>query len=110
MIVNFAGSSGTSTEVTELDIHKAFMTLLSNTPIGFEMWMGMSTNYLQLKTIYTQRRLHKTDDWREFCKWIETLPMFLELTRKQSRRKDEINGCTYLFEKKRTSTYNQSIN
>lgn len=44
-------------------------------PSGYLKWMGISTNYLQLKTIYRQRRTHKLSEWREFCKWIETLPM-----------------------------------
>lgn len=44
-------------------------------PSGYLKWMGISTNYLQLKTIYKQRKNHKLSEWREFCKWIETLPM-----------------------------------
>ena len=44
-------------------------------PMGYELWAGISTNYLQLKTIYKQRRWHKLDDWREFCAFIEGLPM-----------------------------------
>lgn len=27
-----------------------------------------------LANIYRQRKNHKLDEWREFCKWIETLP------------------------------------
>lgn len=53
-----------------------FQYIISNLPMGFELWMGISTNYLQLKTIYNQRRHHKLkDDWGYFCNWIETLPM-----------------------------------
>ncbi|MCP4254995.1 MAG: hypothetical protein GY775_16635 [Candidatus Scalindua sp.] len=55
------------------------LKLLANLPMGFMMWMGISTNYLQLKTIYLQRKNHKLDEWRQFCKWIEELPMFKEL-------------------------------
>jgi hypothetical protein len=43
--------------------------------MGFELWMGISTNYLQLKTIYNQRKHHKLEDWKIFCNWIESLPM-----------------------------------
>lgn len=39
----------------------------------------MSTNYRQLKTIYHQRKKHRLPEWRSFCEWIETLPMFKEL-------------------------------
>jgi hypothetical protein len=52
-----------------------FQSIISSLPMGFEMWMGISTNYLQLKTIYMQRKHHKLNDWRDFCNWIETLPM-----------------------------------
>ena len=52
-----------------------FQYIISNLPMGFELWMGISTNYLQLKTIYNQRKNHKLSEWREFCEWIKTLPM-----------------------------------
>ena len=34
-------------------------------------WM---LNYEVLRNIYHARKNHKLDEWREFCKWIETLP------------------------------------
>ena len=52
-----------------------FNELINELPMGYLKWMGISTNYLQLKTIYSQRKTHKLEEWREFCKWIETLPM-----------------------------------
>jgi len=52
-----------------------FKRIISNLPSGYLKWMGISTNYLQLKTIYSQRRHHKLSEWQEFCNWIETLPM-----------------------------------
>ena len=52
-----------------------FQYIISNLPMGFELWMGISTNYLQLKTIYNQRKNHKLPEWKEFCDWIKTLPM-----------------------------------
>jgi hypothetical protein len=57
-----------------------FMAILSNIPMGLELSAGMVTNYLQLKTIYHQRKNHTLDMWsKEFCGWIESLPMFKEL-------------------------------
>ena len=53
--------------------HKYLEILYSN-PAGFELTAGMTTNYRQLKTIYSQRKNHRLPEWREFCKWIETLP------------------------------------
>lgn len=56
-----------------------YLYLLYNTPVGFKLTAGMTTNYRQLKTIYAQRRTHRLPEWKEFCAWIETLPMFKEL-------------------------------
>ena len=54
---------------------KKFETLMNELPSGYLKWMGISTNYLQLKTIYSQRRYHKLQEWQDFCKFLETLPM-----------------------------------
>lgn len=61
--------------------YEYFMKLVSNLPMGYELWMTVSTNYLQLKTIYTQRNTHKLkEDWGAFCNWCLSLPRFVELT------------------------------
>ena len=57
--------------------YENFMAVISNCPMGLELFMRCSTNYLQLKTIYHQRKNHKLkEDWVEsFCKnFIEQLP------------------------------------
>lgn len=57
--------------------YRNFMVLLSNCPLGVELFMRCTTNYLSLKTIYHQRKNHKLkEDWVEgFCKeFIEKLP------------------------------------
>lgn len=51
-----------------------YLRLLMSNPCGFQLTAGMTTNYRQLKTIYAQRRTHRLPEWREFCRWIETLP------------------------------------
>ena len=57
--------------------YENFMKVVSNTPMGFEMTMRVTSSYLQLKTIYLQRRHHKLkEDWGNFCNWCETLPHF----------------------------------
>ena len=60
-----------------------YLHILYNIPSGFELTAGMVTNYLQLKTIYKQRRNHRLLDWQIFCDWCETLPRFMELTQKE---------------------------
>lgn len=51
------------------------MKMLSNCPMGLELFMRVSTNYKQLQTIYHQRKNHKLkEDWGAFCDFIEALP------------------------------------
>ena len=60
--------------------YERFMYVISNCPQGVELFMRVSTNYLQLKTIYHQRKAHKLkEDWGNFCKEIRTLPYAQEL-------------------------------
>lgn len=57
-----------------------YLRLLMSIPCGLKLTAGITTNYRQLKTIYRQRKNHRLPQWREFCKWILTLPYFTELT------------------------------
>ena len=64
------------------DQYEAFMRVVSNCPLGLELFMRCSTNYEQLATIYRQRKRHKLkEDWIEgFCdNFIKTLPYAKEL-------------------------------
>ena len=55
--------------------YEDFMVMLSNCPQGIELFMRVSTNYLQLRTLYRQRKTHKLkEDWCEVCEFIEKLP------------------------------------
>lgn len=63
------------------DLADKYLEILYSNPAGFELTAGMTTNYRQLKTIYAQRRNHRLPEWREFCKWIETLPYSELITR-----------------------------
>ena len=56
-----------------------YLEILYSNPDGFELTARMTTNYRCLKNIYIQRKDHRLPEWREFCDWIETLPMFKEL-------------------------------
>lgn len=57
-----------------------YLRLLYNCPTGLILTAGITTNYRQLKTIYSQRKNHKLPEWKEFCKWIETLPFATLIT------------------------------
>ena len=60
--------------------YENFMLLVSNCPQGIELFMRISTNYLQLKTIVRQRANHKLkEDWGAFIDFARTLPYAKEL-------------------------------
>lgn len=60
-----------------------YLRVLYNVPVGFRLTARMTTNYRQLKTIYQQRKDHALKEWRDVCAWIETLPMWKELTQNE---------------------------
>ena len=60
--------------------YENFMFVISNCPLGVELFMRCTTNYRALKTIYKQRKTHRLRaDWGAFCKFIEELPYAKEL-------------------------------
>lgn len=65
------------------EIEKTFRIIKSNLPEGYELWMTVETNYLQLKTMLVQRTNHRMSwAWEPFCEWIHSLPLFDYLTQK----------------------------
>lgn len=48
-------------------------------PSGLLLTARMTTNYLQLKNIYAQRKGHRLPEWKAVCDWIESLPKVKEL-------------------------------
>lgn len=43
-------------------------------PSSYNQTRNVMLNYEVLANMYYSRKNHKLDEWREFCKWIETLP------------------------------------
>lgn len=43
-------------------------------PQSYNQKRTIMLNYEVLANIYRQRKGHKLDEWRDFCKWIEQLP------------------------------------
>ena len=43
-------------------------------PSSYNQRATLMLNYEVLANMYHSRKNHKLDEWREFCKWIETLP------------------------------------
>lgn len=63
-------------QYNECRTYESWMRIVSNCPMGIELFMRCTTNYLSLKTIYHQRKNHKLrEDWVDgFCGWVEQLP------------------------------------
>ena len=77
----FTGINGETYKINSKEdaLYVAWMQVVSNCPLGLELWMRVSTNYKQLQTIYYQRRHHKLkEDWGAVIKMIEQLPYFKE--------------------------------
>lgn len=61
-------------------IYTAFMFVISNCPMGTELFVRVSTNYKQLQTIYYQRKHHKLhEDYNAFIDMVKSLPYAKEL-------------------------------
>lgn len=60
-------------------------------PSSYNQTRNVMLNYEVLANIYRQRKNHKLDEWREVCKWIESLP-YSELITVDSREaiKEEV--------------------
>ena len=58
-------------------------------PSSYNQRATLMLNYEVLANMYHARKNHKLDEWREFCKWIETLPYAKELIVGEGRITDE---------------------
>ena len=58
-------------ETKEKKYWRAIIELL---PMGFHLTANVEMNYEVLANMYRSRKGHKMFEWRDFCKWIETLP------------------------------------
>lgn len=60
---------------TDLELKKKYWwQMIQLLPSSYNQTRNVMMNYEVLANIYRQRKNHKLDEWREFCKWIETLP------------------------------------
>ena len=48
--------------------------MIQSLPSSYEQKRTVTLNYEVLLNMYHARKNHKLVEWREFCKWIETLP------------------------------------
>ena len=53
---------------------KYWWQIIQLLPSSYNQKATLMLNYEVLANMYHSRKNHKLDEWREFCKWIETLP------------------------------------
>ena len=77
-------------EYKENPTKENYLKLLYSTPSGLLMTNRVTTNYLQLMNMYTQRHNHRLPEWRQFCEeLLEKLPYFKELLIANGQIKEE---------------------
>lgn len=54
-------------------------TLIQMLPSSYNQLRTCTFNYETLINMYKSRKNHKLDEWKEFCRWVETLPYAKEL-------------------------------
>ena len=53
---------------------KYWWQIIQLLPSSYNQKRTVMLNYEVLSNMYHSRKNHKLDEWRDFCKWIETLP------------------------------------
>lgn len=61
-------------EYIETNDKKYWRLLIQMLPSSYNQKRTVMLNYEVLANMYHSRKNHKLDEWREFCKWIESLP------------------------------------
>ena len=62
------------TEYLETKDKEYWWQMIQLLPSSYNQTRNVMLNYEVLANIYKSRKNHKLDEWREVCKWIETLP------------------------------------
>lgn len=63
--------------------------LIQLLPSSYNQRRTYMFSYAALRSIYHARKNHKLDEWREFCRWVESLPYAAELITNQEATHDE---------------------
>ena len=54
---------------------EAWWQMIQMLPSSYNQRRTAQLNYEVLRNIYRGRHVHKLDEWRDFCEWIENLPL-----------------------------------
>ena len=60
-------------------------------PSSYNQTRNVMLNYEVLSNMYHSRKNHKLDEWKDFCKWIESLPLSYLITHREEKA-DESNN------------------
>ena len=80
--------------VVDMKLKEDWWQMIQLLPSSFNQMRTIDLDYETLFSIYRQRKNHKLDEWRDFCKWIETLPYmkeFLGLDEQVEKEKRELS-------------------
>ena len=78
--VNAFARLGIEQALKEFKLDNNYHKLMCNVPSGLYLSARCSTNYMQLKTMYNQRKNHRLIGWKHFCMTCDSLPEFNALT------------------------------
>lgn len=53
------------------ELKQKYLNILYSNPAGFMLTARITTNYRQLKTIYSQRKNHRLPEWQILCEWMK---------------------------------------
>lgn len=67
---------------------RAWWQMIQLLPSSYNQRRTVMLNYEVLTNMYYARKNHKLDEWREFCKWIETLPYSELITLNESTKEN----------------------
>lgn len=67
--------NGSREDFLETKDKKHWWHMIQLLPSSYNQTRNVMMNYEVLANMYHSRKNHKLDEWREFCKWIEKLPL-----------------------------------
>lgn len=104
----FANSDWNDTYVpTKEDCWWQMIQLL---PSSYNQTRNVMLNYEVLANIYKSRKDHKLDEWREFCRWIESLPYSELIIQKDQRGKRRLINVIDQDTMTNASSMNEAVN
>lgn len=68
-----------------------WLQMIQLLPSSYNQKRTVMLNYEVLANMYHSRKYHKLDEWRDFCKWIESLPYSEIITGEDVKTSEENN-------------------